>query len=97
MSTYNTMSACLSAMIGGSGNLFSLVCLSKDVHFKDLGVMIIDEEQKFGVSAKEKLKQIRATVLFYSKCVRLLTVSSDKIISHEAIDFLELLKSPQKI
>jgi len=36
--------------------------LSKDVKFKDLGVMIIDEEQKFGVSAKEKLKQIRATV-----------------------------------
>ncbi len=36
--------------------------LSKDVKFKDLGVMIIDEEQKFGVAAKEKLKQIRATV-----------------------------------
>ena len=36
--------------------------LGKDVKFKDLGVMIIDEEQKFGVSAKEKLKQIRATV-----------------------------------
>ncbi len=36
--------------------------LSKDVIFKDLGVMIIDEEQKFGVSAKEKLKQIRTTV-----------------------------------
>ncbi len=36
--------------------------LSKDVAFKDLGIMIIDEEQKFGVSAKEKLKQIRATV-----------------------------------
>ena len=36
--------------------------LSKDVKFKDLGVMIIDEEQKFGVSAKEKLKQIRTTV-----------------------------------
>ncbi|MCX6315180.1 MAG: transcription-repair coupling factor, partial [Sphingobacteriales bacterium] len=36
--------------------------LGKDVIFKDLGVMIIDEEQKFGVAAKEKLKQIRATV-----------------------------------
>lgn len=36
--------------------------LSKDVQFKDLGVMIIDEEQKFGVSAKEKLKQLRTTV-----------------------------------
>lgn len=36
--------------------------LGKDVKFKDLGVMIIDEEQKFGVAAKEKLKQLRATV-----------------------------------
>ncbi|MBP6022734.1 transcription-repair coupling factor [Ferruginibacter sp.] len=36
--------------------------LGKDVKFKDLGVMIIDEEQKFGVAAKEKLKAIRATV-----------------------------------
>ncbi|MEO7306827.1 MAG: transcription-repair coupling factor [Ferruginibacter sp.] len=36
--------------------------LSKDVKFKDLGIMIIDEEQKFGVAAKEKLKQLRITV-----------------------------------
>lgn len=36
--------------------------LGKDVKFKDLGILIIDEEQKFGVSAKEKLKQIRTTV-----------------------------------
>ena len=36
--------------------------LGKDVKFKDLGIMIIDEEQKFGVAAKEKLKQIRTTV-----------------------------------
>lgn len=36
--------------------------LGKSVVFKDLGIMIIDEEQKFGVSAKEKLKQIRTTV-----------------------------------
>ncbi|MEO7444595.1 MAG: transcription-repair coupling factor [Ferruginibacter sp.] len=36
--------------------------LGKDVKFKDLGIMIIDEEQKFGVSAKEKLKQLRTTV-----------------------------------
>jgi len=36
--------------------------LSREVKFKDLGVMIIDEEQKFGVTAKEKLKQIRTTV-----------------------------------
>ncbi|MDR0969545.1 MAG: transcription-repair coupling factor [Lentimicrobiaceae bacterium] len=36
--------------------------ISKDVEFKDLGLLIIDEEQKFGVSAKEKLKQIKANV-----------------------------------
>ncbi len=36
--------------------------LGKDVKFKNLGIMIIDEEQKFGVAAKEKLKQLRTTV-----------------------------------
>lgn len=36
--------------------------LSKDVKFKDLGLIIVDEEQRFGVSAKEKLKGFRATV-----------------------------------
>lgn len=36
--------------------------LSKDVKFKDLGLMIIDEEQKFGVSSKEKLKSMRVNV-----------------------------------
>jgi transcription-repair coupling factor (superfamily II helicase) len=36
--------------------------LGKDVKFKELGLMIIDEEQKFGVAAKEKLKQLRTTV-----------------------------------
>ncbi len=36
--------------------------LSKDVKFKDLGLMIIDEEQKFGVSSKEKLKSLRVNV-----------------------------------
>lgn len=36
--------------------------LSKDVCFKDLGLLIIDEEQRFGVSHKEKLKQLRQNV-----------------------------------
>ncbi len=36
--------------------------LSKDVVFKDLGLMIIDEEQKFGVASKEKLKAMRINV-----------------------------------
>ena len=36
--------------------------LGKDAQFKNLGIMIIDEEQKFGVAAKEKLKTLRTTV-----------------------------------
>ncbi len=36
--------------------------ISKDVDFKDLGLLIIDEEQKFGVSAKERLKQMKTNV-----------------------------------
>lgn len=35
---------------------------SKDVVFKDLGLLIIDEEQKFGVGVKEKLKQLKLNV-----------------------------------
>lgn len=36
--------------------------LQKDVSFKDLGLIIVDEEHRFGVSHKEKLKQYRAVV-----------------------------------
>lgn len=36
--------------------------VSKDVGFKDLGLLIIDEEQKFGVSVKEKLRQLKTNV-----------------------------------
>ncbi|SHF36621.1 transcription-repair coupling factor (superfamily II helicase) [Dysgonomonas macrotermitis] len=36
--------------------------VAKDVQFHDLGLLIIDEEQKFGVSVKEKLKQMRLNV-----------------------------------
>ena len=36
--------------------------LGKDVQFKDLGLLIIDEEQKFGVSVKEKLRQLKVNV-----------------------------------
>lgn len=36
--------------------------VGKDVQFKDLGLLIIDEEQKFGVSTKEKLKQLKVNV-----------------------------------
>jgi len=36
--------------------------VSKDIKYKDLGLLIIDEEQKFGVSIKEKLKNIKVNV-----------------------------------
>ena len=36
--------------------------LSKDIVYKDLGLLIIDEEQRFGVSHKEKIKQLKANV-----------------------------------
>ena len=36
--------------------------VGKNVQFKDLGLLIIDEEQKFGVSIKEKLKQMKVNV-----------------------------------
>ena len=36
--------------------------LSKDIVFKDLGLLIIDEEQRFGVASKEKLRQLRASI-----------------------------------
>ncbi|RVQ68988.1 transcription-repair coupling factor [Croceicoccus ponticola] len=36
--------------------------LSKSVHFKRLGLVIVDEEQRFGVTHKEKLKSLRANV-----------------------------------
>ncbi len=36
--------------------------LSKELKFKDLGLLVIDEEQKFGVAAKEKLKAIKVNV-----------------------------------
>ncbi len=36
--------------------------LSKDVHFHDLGLVVIDEEQRFGVTHKERLKKLRAQV-----------------------------------
>ena len=36
--------------------------LSRDVAFRDLGLLVVDEEQRFGVAAKEKLKHLRTSV-----------------------------------
>lgn len=49
-----------------SGNVDVLIgthrLLQKDIHFRDLGLLVIDEEQRFGVSHKEKLKNLRPDV-----------------------------------
>ncbi|HWR21032.1 MAG TPA: transcription-repair coupling factor, partial [Verrucomicrobiae bacterium] len=36
--------------------------LQKDVHFRDLGLLVVDEEHRFGVAAKERMKQLRRQV-----------------------------------
>jgi transcription-repair coupling factor (superfamily II helicase) len=49
-----------------TGNIDILIgthrLLSKDVHFRDLGLLIVDEEQQFGVAHKERLKQLKRRV-----------------------------------
>ena len=50
----------------------ALACCKRDVHFKDLGLLVIDEEQRFGVTHKEKLKEL-------SKQVDTLTLSATPI------------------
>src|SRR4029077_2534482 len=43
--------------VGGKHRL-----LSKDVHYGNLGLLVVDEEQRFGVAHKERIKQLRANV-----------------------------------
>lgn len=66
--------------------------LSKDVAFKDLGLLIVDEEQRFGVSHKEKIKELR-------KDVDVLTLSATPIprtlhMSLSGIRDMSLLTEP---
>ncbi len=66
--------------------------LSKDVEFKDLGLLIIDEEQRFGVAHKEKIKELR-------KDVDVLTLSATPIprtlhMSLSGIRDMSLLTEP---
>jgi len=50
----------------GEGNIDIVIgthkLVGKDVKFKDLGLLVIDEEQRFGVSVKEKIKKMKANV-----------------------------------
>jgi len=68
--------------------------LSKDVSFKDLGLIIVDEEQRFGVAQKEKLKKLRSRV-------DVLTLSATPIprtlnMSMVGIRDLSIIETPPK-
>ncbi len=68
--------------------------LSKDIHFKDLGLLVIDEEQRFGVTHKEKIKELKATV-------DVLTLSATPIprtlqMSMSGVRSLSLIETPPK-
>ena len=57
---------CVSDVVAHFGKIDILVgthkLLGKSIEFKDLGLLIIDEEQKFGVAAKEKLRPLKANI-----------------------------------
>jgi transcription-repair coupling factor (superfamily II helicase) len=68
--------------------------LSKDVQFRDLGLLVVDEEQRFGVSHKERIKQIR-------KKVDVLTMSATPIprtlnMSLVGIRDMSIIETPPK-
>ncbi len=68
--------------------------LSKDVDFKELGLLIVDEEQRFGVKHKERLKQMRAEI-------DVLTLSATPIprtlyLSMSGIRDLSLIRTPPR-
>src|SRR5207253_2247650 len=68
--------------------------LSKDVGFKDLGLLVVDEEQRFGVAHKERIKQMR-------RKVDVLTMSATPIprtlnMSLVGIRDMSIIETPQK-
>jgi transcription-repair coupling factor (superfamily II helicase) len=68
--------------------------LSKDVQFRDLGFLVVDEEQRFGVAHKEKIKQLR-------KKVDVLTMSATPIprtlnMSLVGIRDMSIIETPPK-
>jgi transcription-repair coupling factor (superfamily II helicase) len=68
--------------------------LSKDVQFRDLGLLVVDEEQRFGVAHKEKIKQLR-------KKVDVLTMSATPIprtlnMSLVGIRDMSIIETPPK-
>jgi len=68
--------------------------LSKDVQFRDLGLLVVDEEQRFGVAHKEKIKQLK-------KKVDVLTMSATPIprtlnMSLVGIRDMSIIETPPK-
>ena len=68
--------------------------LSNDIEFKDLGLLIVDEEQRFGVTHKEKIKKLKSTV-------DILTLSATPIprtlqMSMTGVRSLALIETPPK-
>src|SRR5207237_926000 len=68
--------------------------LSKDVEFRDLGLLVVDEEQRFGVAHKEKIKQLK-------KKVDVLTMSATPIprtlnMSLVGIRDMSIIETPPK-
>lgn len=72
--------------------------ISKDVSFKKLGLIIIDEEQRFGVAQKEKLKQIAVgadvLTLTATPIPRTLNMAMGGIIDMSVLDDVPGLRSP---
>ena len=67
LSRFNTSKEISEALSGLAAGTIDVVIgthrlLSDDVQFRDLGLIVVDEEQRFGVEHKEKLKKLRASV-----------------------------------
>ena len=73
--------------------------LSKDVQFKDLGLLVVDEEQRFGVTHKEKIKQMKGNVdvltLSATPIPRTLHMSLVGIRDMSVLEVLKVLKALQ--
>ena len=67
LSRFNTASESKAIVAGLASGEIDIVIgthrlLSKDIHFRDLGLLVVDEEQRFGVEHKEELKKARTNV-----------------------------------
>ncbi len=68
--------------------------LSSDIGFRDLGLLIIDEEQRFGVAQKEKLKKMKASVDVFTMTAT--PIPRTLYMSLSGIRDLSIIKTPPK-